>query len=282
MICRWCGGQVPEEAEVCPHCGLRLKRGVIRCPYCKEKIRAGLSLCPYCGYELGRGRVSWWLILGVSGAVLAIAALALLFLPLNLPSFTLPTLVSVASPTPTEIFLPSTATPEPTLTRTETPTPVPPTPTATATPTETALPTATATLAPPTSTPTPTPTEPPAFKYEAPCLIEPPDDPQGNLPFSSGDAIWLEWESVGALAEDELYGVSFRFTGPDGQTIYDGAWVEGETKWRVPKEDFDKAHREERAFQWDVTVVRKIVDPGGTTKGENISPTSETRVFYWR
>ena len=80
MKCHWCGGQVPEEAEICPHCGLRLKRRVTRCPYCKEKIRAGLSLCPYCGYELGRRRVSWWLVVGVSAAALAIVALAIFFL----------------------------------------------------------------------------------------------------------------------------------------------------------------------------------------------------------
>jgi len=48
------------------------------------------------------------------------------------------------------------------------------------------------------------------------------------------------------------------------------------------KDCYDKARRQEPAFQWDVTVVRKIVNPDGTTEGENISPTSETWVFYWR
>ena len=79
-----------------------------------------------------------------------------------------------------------------------------------------------------------------------------------------------------------MYGVSLRFIGPDGQTVDDGAWVEGETKWRVPPEDFDKASQDARAFQWDVTVVREIANPDGTTRRENISPTSETWVFYWR
>jgi len=120
------------------------------------------------------------------------------------------------------------------------------------------------------------------LEYQAPRVTKPPNDPFGNYPFGQGDPIWLEWEPVGPLAENELYGVSLRFVGLDGQIIYDGAWVEGETKWLVPKEDFDKAHRQERAFQWDVTVVRKIVNPDGTTRGENISPTSETWVFYWR
>ncbi|MFQ6000123.1 MAG: hypothetical protein ACE5LG_00470 [Anaerolineae bacterium] len=87
---------------------------------------------------------------------------------------------------------------------------------------------------------------------------------------------------MGALAEDELYGVSVRFVRPEGGTGYCAAWVK-ETAWRVSQEDcYEKAHKQERAFQWDVTVVRKIVNPDGTTSGENISPTSETWVFYWR
>ncbi len=298
MKCHWCGASIPDEAKTCPRCRARLKRGVTRCRFCGRSIRAGLSLCPYCGYELGRRRVSWWLIVGVSGAVLAIAALAIFFLPLNLPSFSLPALVSIASPTPAEILLPPTATPEP---PTPTPTrrPIPPTPTLTSTPspTSTSSPTSIPTPTPastatftPTSLPTatlfptdtPTPTETPPFKYPAPRLTEPPNDPFGNTPFGGEDPIWLGWEPVGPLAEDELYSVSLRFIGPDGRTIYDEAWVEGETKWRVPPEDFDKADRQERSFQWDVTVVRKIVNPDGTTRGENISPTSETWVFYWR
>ena len=87
---------------------------------------------------------------------------------------------------------------------------------------------------------------------------------------------------MGALAENELYGVSVRFVWPEGETGYCAAWVK-ETTWRVSREDcYDKADRQEPAFQWDVTVVRKIVSPDGTTGGENISPTSETWVFYWR
>jgi len=233
MKCHWCGASIPDEAKICPHCRGRLKREVTRCPYCKEKIRAGLSLCPHCGYELGRRRVSRWLMVGVSVAVLAIAALAVFFLPLNLPPLSLPTFVSIASLTPTEVFLP----------------------------------------------PTPTP-EPPAFKYEAPRLIEPPDDPQGDLPFPGGDAIWLKWESVGALAEDEFYGVSVRFVGREGQVVYRGDRVR-ETTWRVPEEYHSRASLTERAFEWDITVEReKITD--GTVGGIPISPTSETWVFYWR
>ena len=277
MKCHWCGASIPNGAKICPHCRARLKRGVIRCPYCKEKIRAGLNLCPYCGYELGRRRLSTWLVVGVSGAVVAIAALALFFLPLNLPSFSLPAIVSITSPTPTEVSLPPTATLEPTPAPTETPTPVPPTPTATVTPTETALPTATATLAPPTSTPTPTPTETPAFKYQAPRLIAPVDEAE----FRGGNAeIWLKWEAVGTLAEVELYAISVRFVGREGQVVYRGDRVRKIT-WRVPEEYHDIASLTERAFEWDITVQREIINDDGSVGGIPLSPTSETWVFYW-
>ena len=278
MKCHWCGASIPDGAKICPHCRARLKRGVIRCPYCKEKIRAGLNLCPYCGYELGRRRLSTWLVVGLSGAVVAIAALALFFLPLNLPSFSLPAIVSIASPTPTEVSLPPTATPEPSIpTPTETPTPVPPTPTATATPTETALPTATPIVAPPTSTPTPTPTETPAFKYQAPGLVTPGDEAE----FRGGNAeIWLKWEAVGTLAEDQWYAISVRFVGREGQVVYRGDRVRKIT-WRVPEEYHDIASLTERAFEWDITVQREIINDDGSVGGIPLSPPSETWVFYW-
>ncbi len=280
MKCRWCGASIPDEAKICSNCQARLKREVRRCPYCKEEIRVGLSLCPHCGYELGRRRLSWWLAIGVSGAVLAMAGLAVYFLPLNLPSLSLPTLVSIASPTPMEVFLPPTATPEPpTPPPTETATPVPPTPTATATPTETALPTATPTRVPPTSTPTPTPTEPPAFKYEAPHLITPVDQAEFR---GINTEIRLQWEPVGSLAEDELYTISVRFVGREGQIEYRGDRVREKTTWRVPEEYHNIASLTERTFEWDITVVREVINPDGSVEGIPLSPTSETRVFYWR
>lgn len=328
MNCPWCGASIPTEAKVCPDCGARLKREVTRCPYCKEEIRRGLSLCPHCGYEFGR-RFSPWLIVGVSGAVVAIVALALFFLPLNLPSFRLPTLASVATPTSTGVPLPPTLTPEPsTPTPTRKPiavTPTPPStpnPTATIIATETALPTATPTIATPTLTPTPTPTStttpaptpssastatptptptatplptdtptpPPIptptetspFKYPAPTLNSPPDDPFGDSPIGGGDHVRLEWVPVGSLAENELYVVSVRFVQQDGKTGYCGAGVK-ETTWDVSREEcYDKAHRQERAFKWHITVVRETTNPDGSAGQIPISPTSETRVFYWR
>lgn len=284
MKCHWCGASIPNGAKICPHCRARLKRGVIRCPYCKEKIRAGLNLCPYCGYELGRRRLSTWLVVGVSGAVVAIAALALFFLPLNLPSFSLPTIVS---PTPTEVSPPPMATPEPSI-----PTPtrrlIAPTPTLTSTPTPTSTSSPTSTPTPlasiPTATPappptsTPTPTEILSFKYQAPRLIIPVDQAEFR---GINTEIWLEWEPVGTLAQDEWYAISVRFVGREGQVVYRGDRVRKIT-WRVPEEYHDIASLTERAFEWDITVQREIINPDGSVGGIPLSPTSETWVFYWR
>lgn len=86
---------------------------------------------------------------------------------------------------------------------------------------------------------------------------------------------------MGALAEDEFYGVSVRFVRPEGETGYCAEWVK-EPAWRVSREEcYDRAHGEERAFEWDITVEREIITDG-TMGGIPISPTSETWVFYWR
>jgi len=94
--------------------------------------------------------------------------------------------------------------------------------------------------------------------------------------------IWLEWEPVGTLAEDEWYAISVRFVGREGQIVYRGDRVRGKTTWLVPLDYHNIASLTERAFEGDITVVREIVSPDGTAGGENISPTSETWVFYWR
>jgi hypothetical protein len=94
--------------------------------------------------------------------------------------------------------------------------------------------------------------------------------------------IRLKWEPVGTLAENEWYAISVRFVGREGQIIYRGERVREKTTWRVPREYHNIASLTERAFEWDITVVGEIIKPDGTTVAENISPTSETRVFYWR
>ena len=83
------------------------------------------------------------------------------------------------------------------------------------------------------------------------------------------------------MAEKELYVISVRFVGREGQVVYGGDRVRKIT-WRVREEYYSIASLAERAFEWDIRVEREIVNPDGSVGGIPISPTSETWVFYWR
>jgi len=191
--------------------------------------------------------------------------------PVDLPglSFLMP------SPTPT-----GTPTATPTVTRRPTYTPTAtrmatPTATATATPAEIGSPT------PETPTPTPTatlaPTATPTLVFAAPRLLGPED---GTVFVGEAEKIVLRWEPVGVLAEDEWYAVSLRYL-QGGQLQYSGHHVK-ESEWQLPAEFFfAKADPPERAYQWDVTVIRVESGPKGET-GTDISPRSEARTFYWK
>ena len=94
------------------------------------------------------------------------------------------------------------------------------------------------------------------------------------------EKIVLQWEPVGTLTKDQWYAVSLRYL-QGGQLQYSGHHVK-ENKWELPAEFFfAKADLPERAYQWDVTVIRVELDPKGET-GVEISPKSETRTFYWK
>lgn len=86
---------------------------------------------------------------------------------------------------------------------------------------------------------------------------------------------------MGTLAEDEWYAISVRFAGREGQVVYRGDRVRKIT-WRVPLDYHNIASLTERAFEWDITVQREIINPDGSVGGIPLSPTSETRVFYWQ
>jgi hypothetical protein len=176
----------------------------------------------------------------------------------------------------------STSTSTPTVTPTVTRQPIY-TPTAT----RTSTPTATATVTPaeigsptpetPTSTPTLAPKATPTLVFAAPLLLEPED---GKVFVGEAEKIVLRWESVGALAEDEWYAVSLRYL-QDGQILYSGHQVK-KNEWQLPAEFFfAKADPPERAYQWDVTLVRVESGPKGEI-GIDISPRSESRTFYWK
>jgi hypothetical protein len=90
----------------------------------------------------------------------------------------------------------------------------------------------------------------------------------------------LRWESVGVLAEDEWYAVSLRYL-QGGQLQYSGHKVK-ENEWQLPAEFFfAKADPPERAYQWDVTVIRVESGPKGET-GTDTSPSSDPQTFYWK
>jgi hypothetical protein len=89
----------------------------------------------------------------------------------------------------------------------------------------------------------------------------------------------LRWQSVGPLASDEWYGLSLRYK-QNGKFQFSGT-RQKETKWRVPQELAGRADEPERAYYWDVVVVRVRTKLGKETSTE-ISPKSDTWVFYWR
>jgi hypothetical protein len=161
-----------------------------------------------------------------------------------------------------------------------------PTGTRTPTPTVTHTPTFTCTAVPPTETPlpptlTPTrrpaPTRTPTPRFATPRLLS----PDNGLEFRGGGAqITLQWEPGGSLAEDEWYAVSLRFEA-GGIEQYSGTWTK-EASWVVPEELYMKAGESERAFEWDVTVMKQTgTKTDGGREGVAVSISSETWGFFW-
>lgn len=261
----------------------------MHCLHCNQRVSAALTICPHCGAEL---RHSAWPQVLSSVAVLAGLGLGLALTPVvsrgltevKLASGTLPRVklspvdlpglsFLIPSPTPT-----STPTATPTVTRRPTYTPTA-TRTATPTATATAIPTEIGSPTPETPTPTPTlaPTATPTLVFAAPRLLGPED---GTVFIGEAEKIVLRWESVGVLAEDEWYAVSLRYL-QGGQLQYSGNRVK-ENEWQLPVEFFfAKADLPERAYQWDVTMIRVESGPKGETDTD-ISPRSESWTFYWK
>ncbi|MGC8786864.1 MAG: zinc ribbon domain-containing protein [Anaerolineae bacterium] len=276
MRCGACGAEVKRGLKVCPQCGATLKRSKlfgrsVRCRSCQARVPSGLSICPYCAAPLRR---SWRGVL--RGLTLLVAVPVLVYLLMHYEPWAelralshhvqiqIPAIAFLATPT-------FTASPSPTYTLTATGTP---TPSRTSTPLP---PTDTPTIPPPTATRKPAPTRTPKPPFDAPRLI----GPENQAEFHGGDAqIQLTWTPVGALAEDQWYALSLRFTA-DGIVHYSGTWTK-ETNWLVPRELYTKAGQSERAFQWDVTVMRQTgIKADGGLEGVALSPPSETRIFFW-
>jgi hypothetical protein len=125
--------------------------------------------------------------------------------------------------------------------------------------------------------PTLAPTATPTLVFAAPRLLGPED---GRVFVGEAEKIVLRWESVGVLAEDEWYAVGLRYL-HDGQLQYSGNRLK-ENEWQLPAEFFfAKADQPERAYQWDVTVIRMESGPKGETDVD-ISLRSDFRTFYWK
>lgn len=157
-------------------------------------------------------------------------------------------------------------------------TPPPPTrPPASPTPAETPTDTPTSTPTPsPTRTPTITPT--PFPTYPAPRPIGPENESHVS---GEGARIELRWQPVGPLAQEEWYGINLWYM-HFGEKTSSGAWVK-ETQWRVPQELAGQADEPERAYHWEVVVVRQLgANSDGSKKGIAISSPSPTWTFYWR
>jgi tetratricopeptide (TPR) repeat protein len=177
---------------------------------------------------------------------------------------------SPATNTPTVV--PTTATPPvvpATETLTVTSTPAPPTATPTRTPTTTDTP------APPTTIPTQTPTSTPTLALQAPQLIWPENEQSFE---GSGAFINLQWTSSETLAEDQWYQIILRYP-QNGQSTTSTNPVT-KTEWLVPAEYYGQA--DDQAYQWQVVIVQVPATSGDTGTVVEISPQSETRVFYWR
>jgi hypothetical protein len=154
-------------------------------------------------------------------------------------------------PTPTPIIIVVTATP----------TPEPP-------PTETPLPANTPVGgASPATAATPTP----GFKYPAPVLLEPKD---GVV--VPGLYVYLKWEPVGPLADDEWYTVRLVFR-QRGDFVYEGDSVKV-AEWQVPERFYYQADGPALEYRWYVFVERRNPD-GSTTQ---LSPESKTFLFRWQ
>jgi RNA polymerase subunit RPABC4/transcription elongation factor Spt4 len=274
MRCGTCGATVKLGLRVCPECGATLRQGRLRrvtvhCRACEARVPSDLRVCPYCGTRL---QPSWrqpLVTLLVASLVIAGAYFLHSYVPWA-DLLALPSRVRL----PSVAFLPTpSVAPSATATRTRTRTPAP------------SL-TNTATTQPPTQIPTqPAATatsKPTSTRAAQPPLARPRLlTPNSQEEFRGGGAgIKLSWEPVGVLAENDWYALSVRFLA-DGVVQYNGTWTK-ETYWVLPGVLYTKAGQRERAFQWDVTVMRQTGNkPDGGRAGVALSATSETRTFFW-
>jgi LysM repeat protein len=130
----------------------------------------------------------------------------------------------------------------------------------------------------PTLTPVPTLTPSPGPPRPAPKLLTPPD---GTRFEGVETPILLSWASVGLLDKDEWYVVRLRPTRA-GVAHPPLVWTQA-TSWRVAEELHIEGLQEPLPYLWQVTIMRQTgVADDGTWIGENQSPSSDVRTFFWK
>ena len=274
MRCGSCGAEIEAGLRVCPQCGATagrplLRRHYVRCRSCQARVPAGLSVCPSCGARLEHS----WRWAGLRLAALAVVAVVVYAGMRYVPWAKVRAVTGKVQPPSLTFLVTATFTPVPTATRTATPTA---TRTATATPTA-VPPTETPTMPPPTETPRPKPTATPTPRFAPPALLA----PEHQAEFRGGSTrIELRWAPAGDLAEDEWYALSLRFYA-GGLVQYAGTWTK-ETSWVVSPDVYNRVGHDERALEWDVTIMKQTgTKADGGREGVALAASSEVRVFYW-
>jgi hypothetical protein len=262
--CKNCGSKSPDNLVVCATCGADLEAKPF--PYLVLVLTVLILGGLYIGYVKIR---PYAVALAEQSQTIATEVVSAVNPPTDTPTPTAtrtPTLVPTATPTDTPTVTPTntaTGTPSPTATATVTPTPTPGPTNRPAQPTNTPEP------------PTPTPT--PTVRFEEVILLGPEDRER----FERGKELILEWEPAGPLARDEWYAVRMTWQ-QEGRMAFGGTNTR-DTFWVVPPEQYyGKADLSTgRVYTWHIFIERSLLGEDGQTASIPISPTSESRIFYW-
>lgn len=95
-----------------------------------------------------------------------------------------------------------------------------------------------------------------------------------------GALIELQWTWTRPLAEDEWFSLGLRYW-QQKDLVYTGEGKLKEMKWQVPSYFFGQAEQPERAYEWDVAVIKVTFNQDGNETIAPVSFTSEPRTFYW-
>jgi outer membrane protein assembly factor BamD (BamD/ComL family) len=127
----------------------------------------------------------------------------------------------------------------------------------------------------PTREATPT-VEPVRIKYRKPQLISPVDDIIFAGEFSQ---VLLEWEPIGALAEDEYYDLTIMYLFAD-EPKYTGSTRTRENQIQLST-DIGVGEAADDRFYWWVTVRKDNSAPTSDSLDLPLSPRSDAKTFVW-